>query len=133
MKRSSSKLTDATLIFFNFVPKKLPPTSLKSHYIFNFRDLSRIYKGVCFVTQQKVKNSNDIRRLWQHKLHNIICNRLATNDDLILISKELKYTVKDTLPNNTAFSLSTLEIICNKNLKQLHCFNCLDYAVLELI
>ena len=38
------KLTDVTLELYNFICDKLPPTPSRFHYVFNLRDLSRIYE-----------------------------------------------------------------------------------------
>jgi dynein heavy chain len=37
-------LTDVTLRLYNFILEKLPPTPSRFHYIFNLRDLSRVYE-----------------------------------------------------------------------------------------
>jgi hypothetical protein len=39
-------LTDATMELFAFICDKLPPTPSRFHYVFNLRDLSRVYE-VC--------------------------------------------------------------------------------------
>ena len=38
------KLTDVTLELYNFICDKLPPTPSRFHYVFNLRDLSRVYE-----------------------------------------------------------------------------------------
>jgi dynein heavy chain len=42
------RLTDVTLELYNFIIDRLPPTPSRFHYIFNLRDLSRIYEGLLF-------------------------------------------------------------------------------------
>lgn len=39
-------LTDATLELFTHILERLPPTPSRFHYIFNLRDLSRVYEGL---------------------------------------------------------------------------------------
>lgn len=40
------KVTFCTLELYNYIIKDLPPTPSKFHYIFNLRDLSRVYSGL---------------------------------------------------------------------------------------
>ena len=46
-------LTQMTLDLYKAVVKDLPPTPSKFHYLFNLRDLSRIYCGMCLTTRDK--------------------------------------------------------------------------------
>jgi len=46
-------LTDMTLELYQTIVKELPPTPSKFHYLFNLRDLSRIYNGLCLTTPEK--------------------------------------------------------------------------------
>ncbi len=49
------RLTDMTLELYNFICDKLPPTPSRFHYVFNLRDLSRVYEGLLLSTPDKVK------------------------------------------------------------------------------
>ena len=44
-------LTDATITLWDVVRKKLLPTPTKFHYVFNIRELSRVFQGICNVAQ----------------------------------------------------------------------------------
>jgi len=46
-------LTQMTLDLYKTIVKELPPTPSKFHYLFNLRDLSRIYNGLCLTTPVK--------------------------------------------------------------------------------
>lgn len=47
VKKVSMRLTSLTLKLFNEISQNLMPTPSKFHYIFNLRDISRIYEGLC--------------------------------------------------------------------------------------
>jgi len=47
------KITQATMNLYFSVLEKLPRTPLKFHYIFNLRDLSKVYEGVLLSTPDK--------------------------------------------------------------------------------
>jgi dynein heavy chain len=53
IKEVGSTMTEATLKLYDFVIKSLPPTPSKFHYVFNMRDLSRIFEGLCMCTLDK--------------------------------------------------------------------------------
>ena len=46
-------LTDATLELFSRVLERLPPTPSRFHYVFNLRDLSRVYEGLLRATPDR--------------------------------------------------------------------------------
>jgi len=46
-------VTEMTLELYKTVVRELPPTPSKFHYLFNLRDLSRIYNGLCLTTVEK--------------------------------------------------------------------------------
>lgn len=47
------KVTNCTLELYNNIIKDLPPTPSKFHYIFNLRDLSRVYNGLTLTKPEK--------------------------------------------------------------------------------
>ena len=49
-----SKLTSVTVELYNFMCDKLPPTPSRFHYVFNLRDISRVYEGLLLSTPDKV-------------------------------------------------------------------------------
>jgi dynein heavy chain len=48
-----TSLTDATLELLSTVLERLPPTPSRFHYVFNLRDLSRLYEGLLRATPQR--------------------------------------------------------------------------------
>jgi len=42
-------LIDSTIAIWDLVKKKLLPTPAKFHYVFNIRELSRVFQGICAV------------------------------------------------------------------------------------
>lgn len=47
------KLTICTLELYKNIIKDLPPTPSKFHYIFNLRDLSRVYNGLVLTNAER--------------------------------------------------------------------------------
>lgn len=49
----SDKITQCTLELYKMVARDLPPTPSKFHYIFNLRDLSRVYNGLILTSPER--------------------------------------------------------------------------------
>ena len=47
------KVTFCTLELYKAIIKDLPPTPSKFHYIFNLRDLSRVYNGLTLTNAER--------------------------------------------------------------------------------
>ncbi len=46
----------------------LPRTPSKFHYIFNLRDLSRVYEGLCRSTPEMFGSIDKMVRLWKNEI-----------------------------------------------------------------
>lgn len=57
-----------TLELYNFITDKLPPTPSRFHYIFNLRDLSRVYEGLLLSVADKVDSAASFLRLWHNEV-----------------------------------------------------------------
>jgi len=62
---------------------------LKFHYIFNLRDLSRVYEGLCRSTVDKFGNKEGFLRLWRNEVERVFVDRLISEEDRKLVSKLL--------------------------------------------
>nr|CAD7439194.1 unnamed protein product [Timema bartmani] len=79
----------------NFVPKLIPmtrlmwqqtkvkmlPTPAKFHYVFNLRDLSRIWQGMLCIKDPELTNVQTLLKLWQHECTRVIADRFINADD----------------------------------------------------
>ena len=77
----SSPLTRMTMELYKQIVRDMPPTPSKFHYIFNLRDLSRIYNGLCLSTPDRFKKCDHFVRLWYNEVNRVICDRLISAAD----------------------------------------------------
>ena len=82
----ANTLTEATLELYNRIIKELPPTPSKFHYIFNLRDLSRIYHGLCLTTPDRFDSKELLVRVWRNECLRVFYDRLTTDKDKKLVS-----------------------------------------------
>lgn len=60
---------------------KMLPTPAKFHYIFNLRDLSRIWKGILKGTADIIQTKQDVINLWYNENNRVISDRYTTQAD----------------------------------------------------
>ena len=80
------KITSATLQLYFSVSEKLPRTPVKFHYIFNLRDLSRVYEGLTLMTIDKITNKDQFVRLWRNECMRVFSDRLINEADRSLVN-----------------------------------------------
>ncbi|EGF80533.1 hypothetical protein BATDEDRAFT_25191 [Batrachochytrium dendrobatidis JAM81] len=93
IKQAVSKLTPMTLKLYSDVSKNLMPTPSKFHYIFNLRDISRIYEGMLMATSDFFDHGKQFCRMWCNEAMRVFYDRLVTDADRNYVSKLLNQLV----------------------------------------
>jgi dynein heavy chain len=73
------------------------PTPAKFHYIFNLRDLSRIWEGMLNVTGTEINSRKLVLALWKHECTRAIADRFTNEADRHWYEKSLNKTLLDCL------------------------------------
>ena len=92
---ASESLTAATLELYNYIVEKLPPTPSRFHYIFNLRDLSRVFQGLLLATPDKMPTPAAFLRLWRHECMRIFHDRLISAEDKAIVLGKIASIVNE--------------------------------------
>ncbi len=99
-------LTDATISVWNTIKRTLLPTPAKFHYVFNMRELSRVFQGcvrtvenpkfkVIHNSVNKLKSDAFVVGLWRHECLRVFQDKLTNEADKKTFADLLdKYTVE---------------------------------------
>lgn len=93
------KLIPLTRKLWQYTKTKMLPTPAKFHYIFNLRDLSRIWGGMLKIERDQCKNINSLFKLWSHECTRVISDRFINIEDREWFAQKMKSIVEDDLSN----------------------------------
>jgi dynein heavy chain len=101
------EFTKVTIQLWNKMKGKMLPTPAKFHYVFNMRELSRVFQGVLLTPKETIKSGGGIIAtegkksangkqdfklpkqteaetvlgIWKHECERVFCDKLATDED----------------------------------------------------
>jgi len=79
--RSTSVLVPLTRIVWQKTKQRLLPTPANFHYVFNLRDLSRIWEGMLQIGTGQCPDVSTLLDLWCHELQRVVYDKLTSAPD----------------------------------------------------
>ncbi|CAN0500805.1 unnamed protein product, partial [Scytosiphon promiscuus] len=74
----------------------------KFHYIFNLRDLSRVYDALCLATEDMFTTSDSFVWLWRNECIRVFGDRLF-KEDMAMLDTEIESATRAAWPNSTEY------------------------------
>ncbi|XP_030875567.1 dynein heavy chain 10, axonemal [Leptonychotes weddellii] len=91
----SDKLTFCTLALYKTIVQDLPPTPSKFHYIFNLRDLSRVFNGFVLTNPERFQTVTQMVRVWRNECLRVFHDRLINETDKQLVQDHIRDLVTE--------------------------------------
>ncbi|NXC37428.1 DYH10 protein, partial [Campylorhamphus procurvoides] len=101
----SDKITLCTLELYKMIINDLPPTPSKFHYIFNLRDLSRVYNGLVFTSPERFQTVTQMVRVWRNECLRVFHDRLINEADKALVQSHIKSLIEEHFTDDLEHTL----------------------------
>jgi dynein heavy chain len=89
IKALCEPLALATIQLYNTVSEQFLPTPAHSHYVFNMRDISKVFQGLYMAKKQNQDTKEQLIKLWGHEILRVFHDRLVSVDDQKLLKSIL--------------------------------------------
>ncbi|KAH0518122.1 Dynein heavy chain 8, axonemal [Microtus ochrogaster] len=92
-------------VLWQWTKVKMLPTPSKFHYIFNLRDLSRIWQGMLTIKAEECDSIPTLMSLFKHECNRVIADRFITPEDEQWFNSQLIRAVEENISPEIASNI----------------------------
>ena len=92
-QKIGQEIVEFSIDIYECVSKQFLPTPEKCHYIFNTRDLSKVFNGIFNTNSRDINTPLDIVNLWLHESKRVYFDRLVCSEDRDILSMKLNEAI----------------------------------------
>eukprot|EP01042_Synura_sphagnicola_P000006 gene6-7_t len=104
-----SQLPSISVSLWSWMRSKMLPSPSKFHYVFNLRDLSRMFQGVLRTPKASIRDPKTLVLLWRHECERVFSDKLTTLEDKELFQEQLNFCTADLLKPPPQLSIAPVE------------------------
>jgi dynein heavy chain len=93
--QTAKSIPALTRHLWTITKQKMLPTPSNFHYIFNLRDLSRIFQGMLQATSEVIKSSYHLLSLWKHECERVLQDKFSVEKDRSWFANSIKTLLKE--------------------------------------
>lgn len=97
-----TQLVGSTRRLWQATKVKMLPTPAKFHYVFNLRDLSRIWEGMLHVDKDTVNTVDLLLALWKHECTRVIADRFTNAEDKAWFDRTISKVIAEDIGEETS-------------------------------
>ncbi|KAM5298595.1 dynein axonemal heavy chain 8-like [Ctenodactylus gundi] len=97
-----AQLVPVSRVLWQWTKMKMLPTPSKFHYIFNLRDLSRIWQGMLTIKAEECDSVPILLSLFKHECNRVIADRFITPEDKQWFNTQLIRAVEENISSKAA-------------------------------
>lgn len=111
---------EATIKLYQSSSAMFKATPAKTHYLFNLRDVSRVFQGIAKANSKSIRDELDFIKLWIHESERVFKDRLVSEEDKAIFMKLLAEATKTCMRRDLSAFVHNKTIIFANFLPTIH-------------
>ena len=95
VKKYTIETTSSTIELYENILNTMKPIPSKFHYIYNIRDISRVFQGILMIKSSHFPTAELYIKLWLHEVQRVFCDRLINEQDLKTVNEQITLLLRN--------------------------------------